>query len=315
MEKRLILIALTLLAFSTIGVSAQEEYLGSFEYEDGMYWSREYTDGSLDNNISFTIYELSVPTEGTVEFRVTTEYDDTNDPAIPGSFLPLPHGVELLVGIPGPGEDPMLDAVWLAEEQDVYTVNTGRVVVAVYPTEYFIGGLLDEAEGPNYDETTFEYLNVWGNVFYTFTPSGGTMPPLEPDIIDHIICGGISEDFTPLDIKNSFKENEEVYSVLNLADVNTGDLVTWVYSGPNEVTEMQSLEIVDGGEVTAYSVLDLNDYDGPYGEWIVSIDINGNLMRVDTFIVEGRTGVGIPIPGWTAVLGLGIGLALCRKRD
>lgn len=78
-----------------------------------------------------------------------------------------------------------------------------------------------------------------------------------------------------MDIRNSFKEDETVYSVLNIANIHAGDTVTWTYSGPNTVTAMSSLEFTEAGNYDAYSTLNLTEYPDPYGEWIISIDING----------------------------------------
>ena len=88
----------------------------------------------------------------------------------------------------------------------------------------------------------------------------------------------------------------------------------WVYSGPNSITMVSSFTVEDGGDIEVYSTLPLSEYDDPYGEWLVSIDINGNLMRTDTFIVEGRTGVGIPIPVWMIAIGIGTAVSAKRKK-
>lgn len=313
MEKKILLFSLISLALTTGVVLAQPQLLGYFEYEDGQYWERNYTDGRFESNVPFTFYEIEIFTDGLLEFKVESEYDSTNDPVIPGSFMSPGHGVKITITQPLPGEDPYLDPIWQLPSYD-YNVTEGKIVVGVFPDPYFIGGILGPPEGPDYDETTYDYLNIKGNVFFDFTPADGSTS-LTQDILDHIICGGITEDYSPVDIRNSFKPDESVYSVLKLSEMNTGDIVTWTYSGPNEITEMQSLTLEEPGDVTAYSVLELRDYNEATGDWIVSIDFNGNLMRADPFIVEEDTGGFIPLPGWVALLGVATTVGILKRRE
>ena len=312
MEKRILFITIFAMAFTAGAVLAEPQLLGYCEYEDGQFWERDYTDGSFDSNVPFTFYEIQVPTDGLLEFTVESEYDSTNDPVIPGSFGSPAHGINILIAQPELGEDAYLDPVWQIPSYD-YNVTSGKIVVGVYPDYYFIGGILGPPEGPNYDETTFDYLNIKGNMFFEFTPTEITTG-LTPDIIDHVICGGITEDYTPIDIKNSFTSEETMYSLLNLKDMNTGDVVSWTYSGPNEITEIQSLTIEDPGEITVYSVLELSDYNGATGDWLVSIDFNGNLMRADTFVVQEEASGLIPIPGWLAAIGIASSISVLKRR-
>jgi len=91
----------------------------------------------------------------------------------------------------------------------------------------------------------------------------------------------------PKGITYSFYPDENVYSWLSVADVKEGDMITWLFKGPNSI-EIESETRFDwSGEGSGYAYFSLSEFDSQQvvGDWIVTVAVNEEDALVDYFEV------------------------------
>jgi len=276
--------------------------VGDFQWYNGEYWVREYTDGSVTHNIPYQNFTLTIPQKGAIKLSTELEWDEAENPFGMGEEI---HDIEIA--------SKMLTINTQKDSEEwtygnTVNVTQGTLKIMVWPEYYFVGNITGPPEGPNYDETTYWYHNVRGTLYYEYIPSEKTEPnPQEAasiSLIDHVLCKQVTENYEPIDITNKFNQTDTVNSLLELEEAQIGDTITWVFTGPNEITIIEDYTLEISGEVTAYYPLDLNQIDNPEGDWIVSVEINNNLMRTDTFKVKQESQNMIPVPYWMIIAGV-----------
>lgn len=112
-------------------------------------------------------------------------------------------------------------------------------------------------------------------------PSGGLV------VRDHLLCTFVDASGEPKGTTDSFYSDENVYSWLSVADVKEGDMMTWLFKGPNSIEIESEIQFDWSGEGSGYAYFSLSEFDSQQvvGDWIVTVSVNGEEVLVDYFEV------------------------------
>jgi len=130
-------------------------------------------------------------------------------------------------------------------------------------------------------------------------------------LLDHILCKGIMEDGTPVDITDVYQDDENIISLVTVSNAVPGDTIYWSFGGP-VVNEEFSYVIDEAGDTGAYASLDLSGFNpvDMVGDWSVQVSINDEAVSTVNLVVEERQE---PLGGfawWGGFIGLAIIIGL-----
>lgn len=118
-------------------------------------------------------------------------------------------------------------------------------------------------------------------------------PPVSAVTLDHHILGRASDSDPGIEPTSEFTTDDTVISEVHLKDEREGDLIEWVYTGPQGTMWNKSQTFNPGQSTTARATLDLDllPLREIVGSWTVDLVLNGEPQDRVTFTVKPLTGL------------------------
>jgi len=118
-------------------------------------------------------------------------------------------------------------------------------------------------------------------------------PPVSAVTLDHHILGLASDSDRGIEPTFAFTTDDTVISEVHLKDATEGDLIEWVYTGPQGTLWNKSQTFNPGQSATVRATLDLDllPLRERVGSWTVDLSLNGEPQDRLTFTVEPLTGL------------------------
>ncbi|MFO8132791.1 MAG: alpha/beta fold hydrolase [Thermoplasmatota archaeon] len=121
------------------------------------------------------------------------------------------------------------------------------------------------------------------------------------DLREHVLCTSVDVEGRPTGPTASFTVGDAAHSLLRLENVSYGDVVTWRFTGPGNLSHMASYTADWTGEGWCYSWVNLSDYgSNAVGDWTVDVMMNREPMATAGFTVAERS----PTPAFELLLTL-----------
>ena len=132
---------------------------------------------------------------------------------------------------------------------------------------------------------------------------------------EHGIGTGIDENGYLTDTGFLFNPKDLVYSHVEFSGIRIGDVVRWVFTGPQGLIVEESVLMEYEGDAYAYAPVDLRSYTSEevVGSWKVDVYVNDSQVLSANFQVNPLGGL---IPGYSMIsiiVGISIGAYFIRK--
>ncbi len=160
--------------------------------------------------------------------------------------------------------------------------------------EYIVSAYMVKSDGP---------VNAWFQV-------GGDVVS-DMIVTDHVLGSGIDMDGVLSGVGSVFTPDDLVYGRIDFSNIVIGDVVSWVFSGPNGISVEKYTVMGVSGEGYAYAPIELSLYDSDLvtGDWRVTVIVNEVQVSSLFFTVDSSDLLDGLIPGFP-LLSLLAGLAL-----
>lgn len=130
----------------------------------------------------------------------------------------------------------------------------------------------------------------------------------------YILCKGIDASGNPTDITASFTNHDTVYAWLSITNASIGDKVTWLFKGPQNISEMINYTINWSNDGVCYASLSLSKYKQAAGDWNIVAYLNGKEVGIAYFEVKAKPNKTIGFEIIMPVLAILILLLIRRKK-
>jgi hypothetical protein len=132
---------------------------------------------------------------------------------------------------------------------------------------------------------------------------------------EHGIGTGIDENGYLTDTGFLFNPKDLVYSHVEFSGIRIGDVVRWVFTGPQGLVVEESVVMEYEGDAFTYAPIDLRSYSSEevVGSWEVDVYVNDSQVSSASFEVNPIEGL---IPGYSIIsiiVGVSFGVYLSKK--
>lgn len=113
-------------------------------------------------------------------------------------------------------------------------------------------------------------------------------------LTDHLLCKYIDSNGNPIEVTATFSIDDQVFSYITLTNASVGDVVRWLFQGPQSLSHEVNYTLDWDGDGSTYAELNFREFDceQAIGSWNVTIYINGEKASVKYFeIGEPLTGL------------------------
>jgi len=126
-----------------------------------------------------------------------------------------------------------------------------------------------------------------------------------------ILCKGIDANGNAIDETTSFSTKNTVYALLHISNASDGDIVSWVFEGPNSITKEINYTVNWSGDGICYAWLSIQPYgEKAIGMWNVTALLNNEIAAREHFEVKKQKS----IPGFGVVATILALLILWRRK-
>jgi pimeloyl-ACP methyl ester carboxylesterase len=106
------------------------------------------------------------------------------------------------------------------------------------------------------------------------------------DLLEHVLCTWVDAGGQPTGPTASFAVGDAAHSLLRLENVSHGDVVTWQFTGPGNLSHMASYTADWNGEGWCSAWVNLSDYGSEArGDWTVDVTMNQEPLAAAGFTV------------------------------
>ncbi len=149
--------------------------------------------------------------------------------------------------------------------------------------EYLISVYLAKSEGP---------VDAW----IQLGEAGGSGLTVN----EHSIGRSIDENGFLEEAGFLFSPKDLVYSHVSFSGIEIGDIVSWVFTGPNGQSSEEAIAMEYEGDAFAYAPIDLRNYpsEDVVGSWSVDVYVNDSMVSTASFEVNP---IGDLIPGYPMI--------------